>query len=200
MERLKSLRTQRGPSTRRRAQPPPPVPEGGQPTSTKPTVTRSLTKARDGRKSRVDDRIKKRASRYAEISSPTDAVGVPAVPALPAGLAREEGLPPVMEDGAAAAEVAGALMGRDTRREDVKLAEMQMLDSKQFDADACECISMAAGGDHPELMLRQSSSSSLRARQSMKSSNCRLSCGSQRTMWHQSYDETSLRSTYRSVC
>lgn len=76
---------------------------------------------------RVDEKMKRRMSmRYAEISSPTDAL-VPAVPALPIGLQPispsgiiHEGIPEV-----------------ETPREDPRLAELRLLDKDDFDPDAC---------------------------------------------------------------
>lgn len=75
---------------------------------------------------RVDEKMKRRMSmRYAEISSPTDAL-VPAVPALPIGLQPispsgiiHEGIPEV-----------------ETPREDPRLAELRLLDKDDFDPDA----------------------------------------------------------------
>lgn len=94
-------------------------------------------KEKDARKSRVDDRIKKRMSmRYADISEPTGA-NVPDMPAMPLGLrpgigggARDDGPVP-----------SSASIRRDGReREDPRAAEKRMLDKEDFDADACEFL------------------------------------------------------------
>lgn len=76
---------------------------------------------RDARKSRVDDRIKKRMSmRYADISGPTD---IPAVPTMPMPGIREQD--EVVRD-------------RGPSKEDPKAADNRMLDTDDFDPDECE--------------------------------------------------------------
>lgn len=97
---------------------------------------RSVSRTRDARKSKVDDRIKKRMSmRYADISGPTDAMGVPAVPSLPIGMGAGAILrtasPDEMDD-------RGNNEMRERRRMDAKEREMRMLDEKGFDPDVCE--------------------------------------------------------------
>lgn len=87
-------------------------------------------KQRDVRKSRVDDKIKKRMSmRYADISAPTPTDNVPAVPALPIGVR-----PHHMHSGSR-----GSIeMVRERQKEDAAVAENRLLDKQDFDPDACE--------------------------------------------------------------
>lgn len=136
MDRYKSLRTKRGPAGDPRAKGPP-KPGSAPGTGPRPSAPgRTLSKARDTRKSRVDDRLKKRTStRYAEISAPTDAVGVPAVPALPAGLSAAPTFSGAgqMADGEAEADLVVS-----PRTAESRAVEMKMLDAKTFDPDACE--------------------------------------------------------------
>ena len=100
------------------------------------------------RKSRVDDKIKKRMStRYADISAPTLAGGaVPAVPALPIG-AYGVGRSGAGGRGAAEADYEaaygygvdeeGVRSGR-AARPDVRESDLRGLESEAFDPDACE--------------------------------------------------------------
>lgn len=84
--------------------------------------------------------------RYADISGPSDAMGVPAVPALPIG------------PGMGVPRAAGRRGGRDEvdddedpydamgpeqserRRMDAREREIRMLDEKSFNPDACMCM------------------------------------------------------------
>ena len=111
-------------------------PSAGQKPARQPTkLAKGPAKSRSGstRKSRVDDKIKKRMSmRYAEISSPTGADGAPPVPALPLSLQP------------------GGMRGHDISmpiteepKEDPREAELRLLDDDNFDADACECVRRA---------------------------------------------------------
>ena len=91
--------------------------------------TRLVKPSKDARKSRVDDKIKKRMStRYADISAPTglSVPEVPVVPSVPIGLRpgpqkSQEG--PEREQGPSA--------------EDLIVAENKLLDLDDFDPDAC---------------------------------------------------------------
>ncbi|TRM61603.1 hypothetical protein BD626DRAFT_558599 [Schizophyllum amplum] len=80
------------------------------------------------RKSRVDDKIKKRMSmRYAEISGPTPVGGIPAVPSLPAGM----GAPRVFREQDELVREPDEMAQGPTKEDDRKI-----LDDKNFDADA----------------------------------------------------------------
>ncbi|KAJ7269384.1 hypothetical protein B0H12DRAFT_36009 [Mycena haematopus] len=80
---------------------------------------------RDPRKSRVDDKIKKRMSmRYADISGPTD-LNVPPIPAMP-------GLPRAT----AGREQDEVVMDRNAGREDRGVDDKKLLDKDDFDPDA----------------------------------------------------------------
>ncbi|KAJ7361385.1 nuclear mRNA splicing protein [Mycena albidolilacea] len=80
---------------------------------------------RDARKSRVDDKIKKRMSmRYADISSPAD-LGVPAMPPMP-GLPRPT----------AGREQDEVVMDRNAGREDRGIDDKKLLDKDDFDPDS----------------------------------------------------------------
>ena len=84
--------------------------------------------SKDARKSRVDDKIKKRMSmRYADISGPTGNVSIPSVPALPIGL----------RPGPSKEQEEEIVPERTLSKEDVKAAENQLLDADTFDPDAC---------------------------------------------------------------
>ena len=85
------------------------------------------------RKSRVDDRIKKRMStRYATISSPTPAdATLPSVPTIPLGL-RGPDLDVIRERDEVARQQAPS-------KEDLRAMENKLLDVEDFDPDACAC-------------------------------------------------------------
>ncbi|KZT22685.1 hypothetical protein NEOLEDRAFT_638705 [Neolentinus lepideus HHB14362 ss-1] len=128
---MQSLRT-RKPSSGRQAK--------RQPTT---RLAKSSAPARDARKSRVDDKIKKRMStRYADISGPTGVTNIPAVPALPIGTR------PLVEE--------PEEMGREVLREDPKVAEMKLLDKDDFDPDAYLKVKLA-NSTEAELKSLQSS-------------------------------------------
>lgn len=84
------------------------------------------TPRRDTRKSRVDDKIKKRMSmRYADISSPTE-LNVPPIPAMPGMPSRTVGR-----------EQDEVVMDRNAGREDRGVDDKKLLDKDDFDPDAC---------------------------------------------------------------
>jgi exocyst complex component 8 len=85
------------------------------------------------RKSRIDDKIKRRMStRYATISAPTPADATPpSVPTIPLGL-RGPSLDVVRERD----EV---VYQQPLSREDIRAAENRLLDVEGFDPDACAC-------------------------------------------------------------
>ena len=85
------------------------------------------------RKSRVDDRIKKRMStRYATISSPTPADATPpSVPMIPLGL-RGPDLDIIREKDEVSRQ-------RAPSKEDLRGMENKFLDVEDFDPDACAC-------------------------------------------------------------
>lgn len=88
----------------------------------------TTTKRTTSRKSRVDDKIKKRMSmRYADISGPTDA-SVPPMPSLPIGASRSTGRDD--EDDEAVREP-------QILREETRDMDMQELERDNFDPDAC---------------------------------------------------------------
>ena len=95
---------------------------------------------KDARKSRVDDRIKKRMSmRYADISGPAN-ISVPDIPSIPLGLRavnRDDGAS--VGRGSMAGEDGKSVRreGKEREREDPRIAEKKMLDKDDFDADAC---------------------------------------------------------------
>jgi hypothetical protein len=85
------------------------------------------------RKSRVDDKIKKRMStRYASISSPTPADATPSVPTIPLGL-RGPDLDIIREKDEIAQQQAPS-------KEDLRVMENRLLDVEEFDPDACACV------------------------------------------------------------
>lgn len=89
---------------------------------------------RDTRKSRVDDKIKKRMSmRYADISAPTD-LNVPSVPRLPVGISSAGG----RQGGGVSREQDEMVRDRSEVREDPGAADKRILDKEDFDPDACE--------------------------------------------------------------
>ena len=94
---------------------------------------------RDRNKNRIDDKIKKRMStRYADISSPTQLSGVPAMPSL-------MGLIPAGQR----PEVPGREGEEDVRdrtgtKDDAKAAgdDKKLLNAEDFDPAACTCLSV----------------------------------------------------------
>lgn len=88
--------------------------------------TKLAKPTRDARKSRIDDKIKKRMSmRYADISAPTD-VNIPAVPSLP------------VMDARPGREQDEVVKDRGPVKEDPRLSDKRILDKEDFDPDACE--------------------------------------------------------------
>ena len=131
---MQSLRTRR-PSDGRQKQP-----RQQQKLSKAPSNAGMKQRSLSTRKSRVDDKIKKRMSmRYADISAPRlqGDGGVPAVPSLPVG-AYAAGMGG--SSGAAAYGYEYDDEGfRDTReRVDVREADMRAFERDNFDPDACE--------------------------------------------------------------
>jgi len=87
---------------------------------------RLVKPSKDARKSRVDDKIKKRMStRYADISAPTG-LSVPEVPTIPIGLRPG---PQKSQEGPEREQRPSA--------EDIIAAENKLLDIDDFDSDAC---------------------------------------------------------------
>ena len=84
----------------------------------------------DARKSRVDDKIKRRMSmRYADISVPQPTENVPALPSVPAGLRPTHGR----------TDSQGSMrIRREKQKEDARVAENKLLDKQDFDPDICE--------------------------------------------------------------
>ncbi|KAJ7040264.1 hypothetical protein C8F04DRAFT_1208688 [Mycena alexandri] len=90
------------------------------------------TPRRDTRKSRVDDKIKKRMSmRYADISAPTE-LNVPPIPAMP-------GLP----SQTAGKEQDEVVMDRNAGRKDRDIEDKKFLDKDDFDPDAYLKVKLA---------------------------------------------------------
>jgi len=94
----------------------------------------------DARKSRVDDKIKRRMSmRYADISVPQPTENVPALPNFPAGFRPTHGR----------TESEGSTrIKREKQKEDARAAENRLLDKQDFEPDVCEygCTSLTHGG------------------------------------------------------
>ena len=88
---------------------------------------------RDRNKTRIDDKIKKRMSmRYADISSPTELTGLPAMPSL-AGMTS----PPVR---GTMGEGEEDVRDRTGSKDEAKVAvnDKKLLSAEDFDPDACE--------------------------------------------------------------
>ena len=87
--------------------------------------------AKDARKSRVDDKIKRRMStRYADISVPQPTENVPALPSVPAGFRPSH----------AQMESEGSIrIKREKQKEDARAAENRLLDKQDFEPDSCKC-------------------------------------------------------------
>ncbi|KAF8215824.1 hypothetical protein K438DRAFT_1914733 [Mycena galopus ATCC 62051] len=102
-------------------------------------------RARDPRKSKVDDKIKKRMSmRYADISGPTD-LNVPPMPSMP-------GMPRTT----ASREQDEVVMDRGAGREDRGVDDKKLLDKDDFDPDAFLKLKLA-NSTESELKSLQSS-------------------------------------------
>ena len=84
----------------------------------------------DARKSRVDDKIKRRMSmRYADISVPQPTENIPALPSIPAGFRPTH----------TRSESQGSMrIKRERQKEDARVAENKLLDKQDFDPDICE--------------------------------------------------------------
>ncbi|KAI0054118.1 hypothetical protein FA95DRAFT_1476670, partial [Auriscalpium vulgare] len=114
------------------------------PKGAKPAVKLSKP-SKDARKSRVDDKIKKRMSmRYADISTPR-AIAVPSVPSIPAGLRPG---PYIEQD--------DLVSPRGPTREEFKVTEDKLLDADVFDPDAYLKVKLA-NSTEAELRNLQSS-------------------------------------------
>ncbi|KAI0275476.1 hypothetical protein BC834DRAFT_51840 [Gloeopeniophorella convolvens] len=103
--------------------------------------------SKDARKSRVDDKIKRRMSmRYASISAPTEA-STPSVPTIPLGL--RPGIGTIREQDEIVQQPAPS-------REDLRATENKLLDVDDFDPDAYLKIKLA-NSTEAELRSLQSS-------------------------------------------
>ncbi|CAK5264323.1 unnamed protein product [Mycena citricolor] len=133
---MQSLRTRRDAPTGKSQRQPArtPRPNGG------------ATPRRDARKSRVDDKIKKRMSmRYADISSPGD-LGIPSMPPIPALPGRTAG----------SREQDEVVMDRGREREDRGADDKKLLDKDDFDPDIFLKLKLANSTEY-ELKSLQSS-------------------------------------------
>jgi exocyst complex component 8 len=96
-----------------------------------PSTRNIKRKNTDARKSRVDDKIKRRMSmRYADISVPQPTENVPALPSIPAGFKPVHS----RSDSQASLKIT-----REKQQEDARVAENKLLDKQEFDPDVCEC-------------------------------------------------------------
>lgn len=129
----------------------------------------SSASAKDVRKSRVDDRIKKRMSmRYADISGPTNA-SVPPMPTVPMSL-RPGVIGTVKEE---VQSDDGASKKEKEKYEDPRIADRKMLDKEDFDPDACEWSSIVRTIAY---IFEQISSSNWPTRQSRSSGHYSPPC------------------------
>lgn len=99
---------------------------------------------KNARKSRVDDKIKKRMSMRYAISSPTPADATPSVPTIPLGL-RGPDLDIIREKNEITQQQAPS-------KEDLRATENRLLDVEEFDPDACACVVL-----NPSILLLKSS-------------------------------------------
>ncbi|KAL0567919.1 exocyst complex component exo84 [Marasmius crinis-equi] len=133
MQRMQSLRSRRS----QRAQAPRKPSQGGATKLAKPGAGPTPRPKPDSRKSRVDDKIKKRMSmRYADISGPTD-LNVPPMPTIGTGIGAIRVAPRGRERDE---ELVGKEdLGREQVRDKFSVDDdMKLLDNKDFDPDACE--------------------------------------------------------------
>lgn len=89
---------------------------------------------RDRGKNRIDDKIKKRMStRYADISSPTQLSGIPAMPSM-------MGLIPAGQGAATPREGEEDVRDRTGTNDDAKVVsdDKKLLNAEDFDSAACE--------------------------------------------------------------
>lgn len=96
-----------------------------------PSTRNIKRKNTDVRKSRVDDKIKRRMSmRYADISVPQPTENIPVLPSIPAGFKSTH----------SRSDSQGSLrIKREKQQEDARVAENKLLDKQDFDPDVCEC-------------------------------------------------------------
>ena len=107
--------------------------------------TRNLKrKNTDVRKSRVDDKIKRRMSmRYADISVPQPTENVPALPSIPAGFKPTH---------SQSESQGSSRIKREKHQEDARVAENKLLDKQEFDPDVCEYECAFSGAEVKPLL------------------------------------------------
>ena len=139
---MQSLRTRR-PSESQRQKAARPQQQKLQKSPSNAGAALNQKRTQSARKSRVDDKIKKRLStRYADISAPTLASDIPAVPALPVGAyggvsSRISGMGRYDAYGNGAVDEEVVRDEKDIMR-DVREADLRELERERFDPDACE--------------------------------------------------------------
>ncbi|KAL5519398.1 EXO84 [Sanghuangporus vaninii] len=165
---MQSLRTRRPSDGQRQKAAPRPQQKLSKSPST--AVAAAKQRTRSTRKSRVDDKIRKRMSmRYADISAPTltGAGGIPSVPALPIGAYGGSGAGVGSTGGYGASTSGGYGYGyggideegvRDERqaRQDVRETDLRALEQEEFDPDTFLKKKMA-NSTEAELKALQSS-------------------------------------------
>ncbi len=114
----------------------------------RPAAAKLNKPSKNARKSRVDDKIKRRMSaRYATISAPTPTdTSTPSVPTIPLDL-RVTGLVSVREQD----EISQV---QTPTKEDLRVAENKLLDVEDFDPDACACPPIVSSPCRTQLFLR----------------------------------------------
>jgi hypothetical protein len=102
---------------------------------------------KNARKSKVDDKIKRRMSaRYATISAPTPTDAAPSVPTIPLDL-RGNGLVPIREKDETS-------LVQTPTKEDLRAAENRLLDVEEFDPDVCAWPLIISSARQAQLFLR----------------------------------------------
>ena len=102
---------------------------------------------KNARKSKVDDKIKRRMSaRYATISAPTPTDAVPSVPTISLDI-RGTGLVPIREKDENS-------QVQTPTKEDLRAAENRLLDVEEFDPDACACFFIVSSARRAQHFLR----------------------------------------------
>ncbi len=163
---MQSLRTRPSQGTRRQKPAKPPQKLAKAPSGTSGTgAKRSVSTAR---KSRVDDKLKKRMSmRYADISAPTFADGnIPAVPTIPLGRYNSSGRIGPTSIGADDEEGVREVKDAEEAKEEARRADFAAMENEEFDPDACVYTNHLCGDSSDEsniTVLRSKMASSTEA-------------------------------------
>ncbi|KAF9792511.1 hypothetical protein BJ322DRAFT_1116121 [Thelephora terrestris] len=111
-----------------------------------PSTRNIKRKDTDARKSRVDDKIKRRMSmRYADISVPQPTENIPALPSIPAGFKPTH---------SHTESQGSSRIKREKQQEDARVAENKLLDRQEFDPDVYIKLKLSSSTESELLSLQ----------------------------------------------